>query len=139
MRMKLRGAWMFKFGPEHENAMLKLLDELRVLLDSPSRGNVVEVAIRRLHHITTSAVNSTNEELKNALLLDFVLKPDGGKISTRWPLPLPVPCCMMAMFPAVAFDSSAGRAVRQKLFYALEKSFAGWSEREDVVTDNMDC
>jgi len=39
---------MFKFNPENEYEMFRRLDELRALLELPSRGLVVELAIRLL-------------------------------------------------------------------------------------------
>jgi hypothetical protein len=39
---------MFKFDPENEFELLRLLDELREALSLRSRGHVVEMAIRLL-------------------------------------------------------------------------------------------
>lgn len=39
---------MFRFDFESEWEMLRTLDELRLLMGLPSRGHVVELAIRRL-------------------------------------------------------------------------------------------
>jgi len=46
---------MFKFDPENEFEIFRLLDELRSLLGLHSRGQVVELAIRRLSAIVRFA------------------------------------------------------------------------------------
>ena len=43
-----RGNDVFRFDPDVETAMLRRLDELRELMGLPSRGHVVEFAIRSL-------------------------------------------------------------------------------------------
>ncbi len=134
----MTGWQVFKFDPSHEERILKLVDELRDMLNLASRGSVLELAIERLHRFTTAAANSRNEDLRNALLLDFVVKPSGTEMSTRWKLPLSVPSCLMAMFPTPVFDSPEGRGIRQRLLYGIEKNFAGWNERQNVTTDDLD-
>jgi len=39
---------MFRFDPDNEHEIVRQLDELKQVLNLPSRGHVVELAIRQL-------------------------------------------------------------------------------------------
>lgn len=48
---------MFKFDSANEYAMLAKLDDLRRILGLPSRGHVVEMAVRHLALLATAVKN----------------------------------------------------------------------------------
>jgi hypothetical protein len=54
---------MFKFDPANEYSMLAKLDDLRKVLGLPSRGHVVEIAVRHLAVLVLARKNKSSVEM----------------------------------------------------------------------------
>jgi hypothetical protein len=68
---------MFRFQPENEQSILALLDELQRLLKLPSRGHVVEYAVRKVWIAEKLVAAASSSDLDMACHLATNIQRDG--------------------------------------------------------------
>lgn len=131
---------MFKFQPDSEHEILVILDQLRVRLGLPSRGHVVEFAIRKLwiseklgggglaegEPMEGGQPEKNNESTscRQTLFLDFQMSGDREFVLiTKSELPLINPRSVIAAFNKSAFEVPGGRDACIHLLRSLEMKF----------------